>query len=367
MPSNKKKTHEEYVVEANNINPNIEVVGQYVNAKTPISHKCLMHDMEWMASPTNILNGKGCPKCANEKRHKAMSGTHEEYVKEVERINRDIIVLGIYVNARTPILHKCKIDEYEWVTSPDHILRGHGCPKCVGNIKKTHKEYVQELSSINPNIEVIGNYINASTPIEHKCLIHNIEWKIRPNDALYGKGCPFCGIEKSGSFRLKTHAQYVEELKMANKNIIAIESYNGANTPILHKCLIDGCEWCATPHNILCGTGCPRCNESKGEKIIRKWLTEHNIEYNSQKRFNDCCDKIPLPFDFYLPSYNCCIEYDGIQHYEPIEYFGGKKSLEYTKKHDKIKNDYCANNDIKLLRIPYYKNAEEELNNFLFI
>ena len=74
-----------------------------------------------------------------------------------------------------------------------------------------------------------------------------------------------------------------------------------------------------------------------------------------------------LPFDFYLPKYNSCIEFDGIQHYEPVEHFGGQESYDYTVKHDKIKNEYCKNNGILLLRIPYYKNVEEELNNFLFI
>lgn len=367
MPNNKKKTQEEYMVEVNIVNSNIEVIGQYTNAKTPILHKCLIHNVQWMASPTNILNGKGCPECANEKRHKAMSRTHEEYIEEVKKINRDINILGVYINARTPILHKCKIDGYEWMSSPDNILKGQGCPKCAGNIKKTHEEYVQELSLINPNIEVVGCYINALTPIIHKCMIHNTEWKVRPNDILCGKGCPICGLEKSGNSRLKTHIQYTEELKLANKNIIAIEDYNGANTPILHRCLIDGCEWRATPHNILCGTSCPRCNESKGEKAIRKWLMERDIIYNSQKRFSDCYDKITLPFDFYLPDYNCCIEYDGIQHYEPIEYFGGENSFGYVQKHDKIKTEYCENNNIRLLRISYFENIEEKLNNFLFI
>lgn len=367
MRSNKKKTHEEYVVELAVKNPNIEVVGTYVDAKTKIEHRCKIHDVEWIARPDNILHGRGCPECAKEQHYNAMSRTHEEYIKRVKEINSNIIVLGVYVNARTPILHKCKIDGYEWMSRPDHILRSKGCPKCAGNNKKSHEGYVCELLLINPNIKVVDSYINALTPITHKCSIHNIEWEARPNDILGGKGCPACGIEKSGNSRLKTHTQYIEELKLANKNIIVIENYKGANTPILHKCLVDGCEWYATPHNILCGTGCPRCNESKGERAIRKWLIEYGIKYDSQKRFGDCCDKIPLPFDFYLPDYNCCIEYDGIQHFQPIDCFGGQESLEYTRLHDRIKTEYCQNNNIRLLRISYLENVEEKLNNFLFI
>ena len=99
------------------------------------------------------------------------------------------------------------------------------------------------------------------------------------------------------------------------------------------------------------------------------WLDKNNIFYEPQMRFDDCCDIKTLPFDFYIPSLKIAIEYDGKQHFEPIEYFGGKESFEILQKHDAIKNEYCKNNGISLLRIPYYKynNIEEELNNFLFI
>ena len=101
--------------------------------------------------------------------------------------------------------------------------------------------------------------------------------------------------------------------------------------------------------------------------MIRQWLINNGIEYEYQKSFADCRDKRSLPFDFYLPEYNVCIEYDGKQHYESIEYFGGEESFAYTQRHDEIKNQYCADNNIKLLRIPYFANVEEELNKFLFI
>jgi very-short-patch-repair endonuclease len=72
-----------------------------------------------------------------------------------------------------------------------------------------------------------------------------------------------------------------------------------------------------------------------------------------------------LKFDFYLPNYNLCIEYDGRQHFEPIDFFGGEKNFEIIKKRDKIKNEYCLNNNIHLIRIPYneYKNINSILHN----
>ena len=108
---------------------------------------------------------------------------------------------------------------------------------------------------------------------------------------------------------------------------------------------------------------------SKGELCVKLWLEENNIEYIQQYTFDNCRDKQVLPFDFYLPTFNILIEYDGELHFYPIEYFGGQEKFERQQRHDKIKNEYCEKNNIPLLRIPYYKynNIEEELNNFLFI
>ncbi len=96
-------------------------------------------------------------------------------------------------------------------------------------------------------------------------------------------------------------------------------------------------------------------------------MEKHNIDFVFQKTFPDCKDKRLLPFDFYLPNYHIVIEYDGCQHFKPIPFFGGEQSYVDRLKHDKMKDDYCEENNIKLLRIPYFKNVENELNNFLFI
>ena len=89
----------------------------------------------------------------------------------------------------------------------------------------------------------------------------------------------------------------------------------------------------------------------------------NNIEYIQQYRFEDCRNKKPLPFDFYLPEYNMCIEYDGEQHFSENRAFGGTDRFWTTVIHDAIKNQYCEDNNINILRIPYWelKNIEEIL------
>ena len=72
-------------------------------------------------------------------------------------------------------------------------------------------------------------------------------------------------------------------------------------------------------------------------------------------------------FDFYLPNFNLCIEYDGLQHFKSVKYWGGIEGFKKLKKHDKIKNKFCKSNNIKLLRIKYTKfnKIEEILTKFL--
>jgi len=298
--------------------------------------------------------------------------THEEYIAELSVKNPTVEVVGKYDGALTKITHRCLIHDINWDTTPSRALQGVGCEMCHGeriaSVKfKTNEQYIKEVNNINPHIIVIEKYIDAKTPILHKCNIHNVEWKALPDNVLHGHGCYRCGNEKSANTRSKCHEQYVSELKEINENILVIGDYLNALTPILHKCMKDGYEWDLRPANALLGQGCPKCRDSRGERQIRQWLDNHNILYESQKIFDDCKDIKPLPFDFYLPNYNICVEFDGEQHYKPIEYFGGKKMFELRVKHDNIKNGYCQRNNIELLRIPYYEDVEEKLNNFLFI
>ncbi len=91
--------------------------------------------------------------------------------------------------------------------------------------------------------------------------------------------------------------------------------------------------------------------------IANKDALDNNIEYEFQKRFENCKDKRILPFDFYLPRFNTVIEVQGEQHYHPVPFKNentAKNNFIKTKEHDKIKKEYCKNNNIELLEIPYY-------------
>lgn len=108
-----------------------------------------------------------------------------------------------------------------------------------------------------------------------------------------------------------------------------------------------------TANSHLNGCGCPLCQISKGEERIKLFLDVNKIIYKKEYRFNDCRYKLPLKFDFYLPDYNTCIEYDGEQHFKKYHKWDDDSNFEIRIKRDQIKNDYCENNNINLLRIKY--------------
>lgn len=120
----------------------------------------------------------------------------------------------------------------------------------------------------------------------------------------------------------------------------------------VHICTVDKL---TTGHTMSCGC----MHRSKGELYIEEVLHELNVVFEQQKRFKNCRNKKPLPFDFYLPQYNLCIEYDGEQHYKPVKYWGGKEKLSKQQLNDEIKDRFCQDNNIKLVRIPYIKTKQE--------
>jgi len=182
------------------------------------------------------------------------------------------------------------------------------------------------------------------------CQKHGMFEQNYSNHVYNGRGCPKC----NGGVRLTTD-EFISRAKNTHGEIYdysAVE-YVSHNKKIKIICKKHGC-FSQTPNSHISGHGCPKCCLSKGENEIEKFLVENGIKFISQYSDIRCRGKKkPLQFDFYLPEYNMCIEYDGEQHYKPIKFYGGEKNFAVRQKRDNIKSDFCIRNNIKLIRIPY--------------
>lgn len=291
--------------------------------------------------------------------------THDTFIEEMKDKHPNLEVLSEYVNSRTKVHLKCRVCEKEFDARPSSLCFGNGCPHCAGVAHKSNNEYIEEMSYIHPDIVVLGEYRSSKAKVQLKCIICDNEWSATPNSSLEGRGCPYCaGLMK------KTHNQFVKEMKSKHPQIEVLGTYENNKTKVKCKCMKCGQEFSSQPHSMLnAWRGCPRCSISIGEKSIRSWLIENNIEYIQEYSFSDCRDKRVLPFDFYLPNENIAIEFDGKQHFTKNDYWGGKDALKVLQRHDRIKNDYCSTHNIKLVRIPYwdFKNISSILSKELTI
>ena len=193
------KSHEQFVKDVRDINSEIEVVGEYIDAKTSIEFKCLKCGNIWNSTPNNILKKTGCPQC-----YGTPKKTAEAYKKQFYDNNFSIDLLSDYVNNKTKISVQCKVCSFIWSVIPSDMIRKDnkktGCPKCAGNQKKTQEEFVYELKNKNPKINVLGKYAGKAKKIKVKCVLCGNIWNADVSTLLRGGGCPDCAKGFQTSF-----------------------------------------------------------------------------------------------------------------------------------------------------------------------
>jgi hypothetical protein len=319
--------------------------------------------------PSRILNGHGCQKCGIEKASTKKSSNKNDFIKKATKIYGDRYDYSkvVYKDSKTKVVIICpKHGKFEQIPRT-HLGYG-GCLKC-GVELRTNKLRLSEKQFIEKAIKVHGNkynysmigYKNCDTKIKIICKRHGIFFQT-PYGHLYSRGCPKCSKEtpKQSSSNNNTFIKKAIK-KHGNKYDYSIIDYKRCLIKIKIICPKHGV-FEQTPKNHLKGVGCPSCRESHGEQNIASFLDTYKITYQREKKFNRCKNIQPLPFDFYIPYLNTCIEYDGKQHFFPCKYFGGLKQFEKLKISDAIKNQFCLDNNIKLIRIPYTKKDPEIIN-----
>lgn len=250
--------------------------------------------------------------------------------------------------------------------TPKNHLHNHGCPKCSSEYKSTKfrksiSDFIFKSNEIHMNKYSYDKsiYVNNKKPLIVICPDHG-DFSITPIHHYMGHGCKKC----SKTHR-RTTAEFIKESNYIhnNKYIYHKSNFISLKNNITITCIKHGDFTQQSSHHLR-GHGCPSCSTSMGEKLIKEWLDSNNIKYISQNKFNGCLSKKgkKLKFDFFVPTLNLCIEFDGRQHFEPLEFFGGQKNFEIVKENDKIKDIYCLENNINLLRIKYDQNIEQILN-----
>ncbi len=292
--------------------------------------------------------------------------TTEKFIQKAKVVhgNKYDYSLTIYKGSHIKVKIIC-LEHGEFEQLHSNHLNGNGCIKCCSK-KLTIKEFIKKAKMVHGDKYDYSQaeYIITQTKIKIICPKHGFFIQ-KTNNHLNGQNCPKCKTKK----RFNTISEFIKKAKMVHgdKYDYSQVDYKGHKYKVKITCPKHG-EFNQVANYHLAGCGCPKCKSSHGERVIEKILLNKNIFYETQKKFVNCINIQTgknLKFDFYLPDYNVCIEYDGGQHFNSIDIWGGKKSLKNVQKRDKIKNEFCQKNSIHLFRINYKQNIIKELTLFL--
>lgn len=277
--------------------------------------------------------------------------TLEEFVEKAIYIhkNKYSYSKSVYFNRDTKLIIICS-KHGEFSQKPRiHIQDSSGCPKCDPTSILGNEKFIEKSISKHENRYdySLVEYTKNNEKVKIICKEHG-EFYQQAAAHLKGQGCPGC----CPSNKKSNTKEFVEKSTLLHNGLYnySLVNYKNKREKVKIICLNHGV-FEQKPSVHLSGHGCPICRNSKLERYLRDKLVKLNVNFEQNKRYHDCRNYLPLPFDFYLIDMNILIECDGIQHREPIKHFGGEKRYEYQKLNDSIKNNYCIGKSISLIRV----------------
>jgi|ERR1700723_2085038 len=302
----------------------------------------------------HCLEGNGCPKCGDESKAAKLAFTQETFVSKSRSVhgNRYDYSKAVYVNAHTKVTIICRKHGPFQQQAVTH-LNASGCPRCVGELKLTQKDFLQRSRAAHGDTYDYSEAVYRGTceAVVIICRKHGA-FNQYAGEHLGGHGCRRCGNEGRAARSALTQKTFVSKSRSVHSNRYDYSKavYVNNETKVTIICRKHGPfkQW---PFNhYWLGNGCPRCNESQGEKEVINILTTIGVRFARQAKL------IPgkqHAFDFHLSQQRVLIEYNGQQHYVVLPYLGGKKEFDYIRQRDAFKKRWARRNGYRLIVIPY--------------
>ena len=353
----RKLTINDFQERVDNKFSNIKVTS-YNGYNKPVKMKCLKcgYDINYKIAST-FLNSNGCSKCNN--CHKL---TTEEFIYEAKKIHGDKYDYSEseVINNKIPVKIFCKKCQNYFLQRASIHLNGGDC-KCYKREKlskassSSTREFISKMKNKFPGKFIYDKvkYINNTKKVEVFCKRCKTYFWQKPYKLLIGYGCSNCFMDRIKEGKKLSIEEFIKRGKPNLFDYSRIKEIKSSidKLPIFcKKC--NNLFW-QNYHDHFKGYGCPYCNESKGEREIRNWLIENKISFLRNKKFDDLIDNKKLSYDFYIPSLNLLIEYNGIQHYKRILLFHKNNGFHKQLHHDWLKRNYARKHNYSFLVISY--------------
>lgn len=377
------KTHEQFVAEVYElVGDEYTVLGEYKGVAQKILMRHNKCGYEYYVTPQAFLCRTRCPKCAGN-----MKVTAEVFTERMKNlVGEEYTIVGEFKSLQDKILMRHNKCGHEYMVAPGSFLNGRRCPNCQFVVisqktAKTHEQFVAEVKeAVGDEYTVLGRYKNARTKIlvRHNDCEFKCEYKVGPNMFLRGSRCPMC------SGHLKTTESFKQEAyDLVGDEYTVLGEYVGSETKILMRHNTCGSVRGVKPRSFLAGTRCLKHSRSKSEQAIEKILDDNNVLYISEFSFpgerlfydfavfdgqglnEDAVNIIKLYGDQpHGVQPVLLIEFDGKQHENPVDLFGGEEVFRGVQERDEKKNRLAEKLGIPLLRVKYdqvYKKSDLDL------
>jgi len=293
--------------------------------------------------------------------------TTKQFIEKAKEVHGDTYNYDTvdYINSREPVKITCKVHGI-FEQPPRTHLQNVGCKKCgdakmgLNNripfkvfLERARKAHGDKYTYIEDSY--IYNKEEVRTMIDVICPIHG-KFNQRTDGHSSGNGCPKCASKLIGEKTRLTTEEFITRATKVHKGLYDYSKvkYELSGIPVEIICKEHGVFKQLPTAHLNDRSMCPICKSSKGEQIIRNLLIRCNIEYKREYNIKDI-DNNRYRFDFYLPKLNLLIEFDGKQHFMPIEHFGGLPAFRSNVRRDRAKNRLAELYEIPLIRIHYKK------------
>lgn len=330
----------------------------YHGSEQPIMVRCKEHGLFEIKAAylhTRKIRPVGCPYCLKEPKY-----TIDDVREFVEKKSKGKwkVLSSEYSNNKRPLDCECSVHG-KFRISWSSLLQGKGCRYCgiehraLLNRKSDSeiRQLIQEADVYNQVI-LLDNEDYAGVKVKHifKCPEHG-EYISTPENVLLGlkngnSCCPICRNLKCSERLRRDKEDVITQMSHVHNGLYEydLNTYVDMKTKIKMVCKLHGEFW-QTPQVHLSGCGCPVCRSSRLEKSVADYCKSHGIRYIPQWK-PDWLK--PLRCDFYLPDYDAVIECQGLQHFEPIDFYGGIKQFNKRQKADNKKLTLCLEHGIKV-------------------
>lgn len=285
-----------------------------------------------------------------------------ETLKELA-ISRDGKCLSTeYINSQTPVEWECR-NGHKWFAKPAKVKYGTWCKVCAGSNKKTIEE-MHKLAKKHNAICLSETYLNNHSPLKWKCdkgHEFNASYSVIMRAIKNNGFCTVCSVKQRGKNKRNT-IEEMQELAKSRGGKCLSAVYTDAHTVLIWQCA-NGHIFESKPNSVKNGHWCRSCRFNLTENKCR-YIIENltGLSFKPNRRELDGLE---------LDGYNCNIktafEYNGIQHYEFVEFFHrSQEEFMRRKESDVYKQKLCNEKGIKLIIIPYTITADSGLIHFIY-